>query len=257
MRHDVIASRDRKDSAISFHTVSLTVRGGLAVLLLLAVFLWASFSAAADRDGTLSRCEAAFASPAASAAPSSLRRLSDIDLARRVVENRDAEEPSARDDPLGILFERHFPAMRHWNDDIRQDVAEKVVKSIDNGSFFSGDGSFSSWLNNIRRNVEHDARRRQIVREKAEQETAVMYRLLLAGTDPRTEQLSWLRERLSAMPVPLRKTAALVLFHGFTHAEAAARLGVKEGTIHWRMSTIVKRLKAERFDPVVGATTGN
>ena len=42
----------------------------------------------------------------------------------------------------------------------------------------------------------------------------------------------------------LRDTVALVLGEDLTQAQAAAVLGVSEGTIAWRMSEVKKRLKA-------------
>ena len=55
--------------------------------------------------------------------------------------------------------------------------------------------------------------------------------------------LDWLTAAMRALPEELRDTVALVLDE-VTHAEAAAVLGVSEGTVSWRVSEAKKRLRA-------------
>ncbi len=49
---------------------------------------------------------------------------------------------------------------------------------------------------------------------------------------------------MTALPVELRDTVALVLGEEMTQAEAGAVLGLAEGTVAWRMSEVKKRLRA-------------
>ncbi|MEP5092020.1 MAG: sigma factor-like helix-turn-helix DNA-binding protein, partial [Paracoccaceae bacterium] len=58
-------------------------------------------------------------------------------------------------------------------------------------------------------------------------------------------QVDWLTGAMSALSDDLRDTLALVL-DDVTHRDAAAILGISEGTVSWRISEAKKNLRALR-----------
>ena len=103
---------------------------------------------------------------------------------------------------------------------------------------------FTTWLYRVVVNATHDLRRRQAVRSRA---AAGWGDWETARQDQMAEEaaaLDWLTAAMTRLSPELRDTVALVLGEDLTQAQAAAVLGVSEGTIAWRMSDVKKRLKA-------------
>ncbi len=78
-----------------------------------------------------------------------------------------------------------------------------------------------------------------------------------AGSDP--DRTLLLRERYAALlgafdalPGPLRATVALTVLHGLPHAQVAEVLGVREGTVAWRVHEARRRLRAALAERVAG-----
>lgn len=180
-------------------------------------------------------------------AGSSLARLADLselELADIVRNNRPPEGvESERNAALNELLERHFPFLQHWNPDIRQDVFEKVLKSAEAGSFYSGTGSFRGWLYGIRKNVERDAIRRAALSENTERSYAEREALRRDDDIRLSELRAWFMNELEGMDASLRGAAVLVYLHGFSHAEAARLLSTREGTISSRLHRVREALR--------------
>lgn len=103
---------------------------------------------------------------------------------------------------------------------------------------------FTTWLYRVVVNATHDLRRRQAVRARAATGWGDWE---IARQDQISEEaaaLDWLTSAMTRLSPELRDTVALVLGEDLTQAQAAAVLGVSEGTIAWRMSEVKKRLKA-------------
>ena len=150
---------------------------------------------------------------------------------------------SERRAALNELFERHFPLLQHWNPDIRNDVFEKVLKSAEAGSFYSGIGSFSGWLYGIRSNVETDAIRRAALSEHTDRSYAEREALRRDDDILLRELRAWFMKELEGMDALLRDAAVLVYVHGFSHAEAARLLSTQEGTISSRLYRVREALR--------------
>ena len=103
---------------------------------------------------------------------------------------------------------------------------------------------FTTWLYRVVVNATHDLRRRQAVRARAATGWGDWE---IARQDQISEEaaaLDWLTSAMTRLSPELRDTVALVLGEELTQAQAAAVLGMSEGTIAWRMSEVKKRLKA-------------
>lgn len=141
-----------------------------------------------------------------------------------------------------ILFKMAFKycGNRTMAEDITQEACIKLARHIHSFAFKS---KFTSWLytlvmNTARDYIKSDARHPEnpdaleALPVKAEGEDAAYTRQVLAA--------------VYELPPSEREALILVLNDGYTHAEAGKILGVKEGTISWRISEAKKKL-SERF----------
>ena len=151
---------------------------------------------------------------------------------------------------FGVLIERVYDrlfalclrlmANRAEAEDLTQDICAALPAKL---ASFRGDAAFRSWLHRVAINAAHDRRRRHATHARAAEgwgDWECARRAAIAAT---AEGLSWLEAALAQLPEDLRDTAALVLDDA-THAEAAATLGLSEGTVSWRMSEVRRRLTA-------------
>lgn len=125
--------------------------------------------------------------------------------------------------------------------DLTQDICLSLPAKLRN---WRGEARFTTWLYRVTINATHDHRRRQTTRSRA----AIGWGdWELSRQDAMTEDRenqTWLQTAMARLPSDLRDTVALVLGEDLTQAEAAAILGLSEGTIAWRMSEVKKRLRA-------------
>ena len=126
-------------------------------------------------------------------------------------------------------------------EDLTQDVCVALPAKLKG---WRGDAKFTTWIYRVTVNAAHDRRRRRASHDKAaagwgEQEIARH-----ADTRAANAARDWLVEAMTRLPPDLRDTVALTLEDEMSHAEAAAVLGVSEGTVSWRMSEVRKRLRA-------------
>lgn len=128
-------------------------------------------------------------------------------------------------------------------EDITQQACVKLARVIGQFRFES---AFSTWLYRLVINCAKDWYKSQKINSQDKPpdiavnnnaESAVMLIQVLALVE--------------AMGEGFRETVILVIGEGFTHAEAALVLEVKESTVSWRLHEIRKRLKAQ-FQPGSG-----
>jgi len=125
-------------------------------------------------------------------------------------------------------------------EDVTQEVCIRLARTIDG---FRADAKFRTWLHSITLNVARDAMRRRATRVKAAQGFAEADAMARGEAAASRAEGEWLEETLQRLKPELRETAALILGEEMTQAEAAATLGVAEGTIAWRMSELKRALK--------------
>jgi RNA polymerase sigma-70 factor (ECF subfamily) len=95
-------------------------------------------------------------------------------------------------------------------------------------------------------NAVHDRRRREAVRVRVADGWGDREIDRQAEIAEEAEAMGWLRAAMAGLPEELRDTLALTLDGEMTHAEAAAVLGLSEGTVSWRLSEVRRRLRAMR-----------
>lgn len=122
-------------------------------------------------------------------------------------------------------------------EDITQQACVKLAKSINQFRFES---AFTSWLYRLVINCAKDWQRSQSRHQKDNIDTPHEY------TGPNNNEnaiyLTQTLQKVNSMGEGFKETLLLVIAEGRSHAEAAAILDVKEGTISWRIHEIRKTL---------------
>ncbi len=149
-----------------------------------------------------------------------------------------------------ILLTRHYDRvyrvslgiLRNTADaeDVTQEVWTAMPSKL---KTWRGEAKFTTWLHTAALNASRDALRRAATRSRTASGYAELSGLSRAEAADTDARLYWLRVSLDSLSVELRETASLVLGDDLTHADAAAVLGIAEGTVSWRMAEIRKRLK--------------
>ncbi|MDR0809361.1 MAG: RNA polymerase sigma factor [Gemmobacter sp.] len=106
-----------------------------------------------------------------------------------------------------------------------------------------GEARFTTWLYRVTVNAAADLRRRQMTRARASDGWGDWEIARRQEDEEARAARLWLEEAMARLGPELRETVALVLGEELTQAEAAAVLGLSEGTIAWRMSEVRKRLR--------------
>ncbi|MGL6210681.1 MAG: RNA polymerase sigma factor [Paracoccaceae bacterium] len=125
--------------------------------------------------------------------------------------------------------------------DLTQDICAALPAKLRG---WRGEARFTTWLYRVVMNAAHDLRRRQATRSRAASGWGDWELARQDEIATEAETLDWLTQTMTRLPPELRDTVALVLGCEMTQAEAAAVLGLSEGTIAWRMSEVKKRLRA-------------
>ncbi len=174
----------------------------------------------------------------------------------------DSDEALARRAAAGdraafaALLERHYDRIYriaarilgnpHDAEDAAQEVCIGLARSIASwrGENARGEAApFAAWLCRVAANAARGARRRGAARARNEREFSELRALEACGGGA-AEERAWLARALGALPEPRRAVALLVVGEGFAHAEAAAALGMAEGTVSWHLSEIRAHLRA-------------
>ncbi len=161
---------------------------------------------------------------------------------------------------FAALIERHYDLVfrvayrfcghREAAEDIAQDVCVSLPAKLKG---YRGDAAFTTWLYRIVVNRAKDAKRKQITVDRKHAEFADVNSLSRGEAEAVARDLEWLDDAMARLPVDLQETAVLVVGEGLGHGEAAAILGVKEGTVSWRMSELKKALRAQAEEERIGA----
>ena len=154
-------------------------------------------------------------------------------------------------DAFGTLVARHYDLVfrlgyrmlgsKSEAQDLAQDVCAGLAGKL---AGFRGDAKFTTWLYRITINAAKDRLRKRTTRQKAQEGWGEVEAMSRETTAQYKAQLQWLHQAMATLSDDLRETVALVLGEDQTHAQAAAVLGVSEGTISWRMSEVKKNLRA-------------
>jgi RNA polymerase sigma-70 factor, ECF subfamily len=152
---------------------------------------------------------------------------------------------------FGVLLERHYDRIfglsfrltgnRAEAEDLTQDICAALPVKLRG---WRAEAKFSTWLYRVTVNACHDQRRRMATRTKAASGWGDWEIARQDEIEVEKEAMDWLTSAMSRLPPELRDTVALVLGEEMTQGEAAAVLGLSEGTIAWRMSEVKKKLRA-------------
>ncbi|MDN5785958.1 RNA polymerase sigma factor [Pseudorhodobacter sp.] len=131
---------------------------------------------------------------------------------------------------------------KHDAEDLAQDICAALPTKLQG---FRGEARFSTWLYRVTINAAHDRRRRAASHARAAIGWGDWEVNRQAEISEATAAQDWLTTAMNRLPPELRDTVALTLGEGLTQAEAAAVLGLSEGTIAWRMAEVKKHLRAQ------------
>ena len=130
--------------------------------------------------------------------------------------------------------------MRTEAEDLTQDICAALPAKL---ASYEKRAKVTTWLYRVALNAAHDRRRRQASHTKAAEGWGDWEVARTAANIETADQIDWLTQAMTHLAPDLRDTLALILDE-MTHAEAAAVMGVSEGTISWRVSEAKKALKA-------------
>ncbi len=167
---------------------------------------------------------------------------SDEDLAARAALGDGAAFRTLLGRHYDRVFRVVFSVLQSKSDaeDITQEIWAALPSKL---RHWRGDAKLSTWLHRIALNAAKDSLRRSAVRARTIAGYTEMDALSRGAAIDTERRLSWLQCALETLSEDLRATAALTLGEQMNFADAAAILGIAEGTVAWRMSEIRKRLK--------------
>lgn len=152
---------------------------------------------------------------------------------------------------FAALLARHYDRLyrlcwrltgdRSEAEDLAQDICTALPGKLRG---WRAEARFTTWLYRVAVNAAHDRRRRAGAASRAATGWGDWEINRQAGMAEDAEAQDWLRAAMARLPEELRDTLALTVEEEMTQAEAAAVLGLSEGTVAWRMSEVKKRLRA-------------
>ena len=161
-----------------------------------------------------------------------------------------AEAGAGNAEAFRALLERHYDLMYRVAfrtlgqqadaEDLVQEVCSALPKKL--GSFRS-ESKFESWLYRVVVNAGRDLMRKHSSRARAADGWGDVEKMQRATAAEKSETLSWLARAMQRLSPELRETVALVLGEEMTHCEAGKVLGLKEGSVSWRMNEVKKELR--------------
>lgn len=151
-------------------------------------------------------------------------------------------------DLLGVLYERHSgrvfaQCLRAVGDPTVADdlVQEAFLRVLRYRSSFRGEARFSTWLHRIAGNVCLDHLRARGKQAAVDSEFAAT----AEDTEtPEPERLAMLRAALARLPADKRELLRMCRIEGLTYAQAAERLGAREGTVRVRVHRALGELRS-------------
>ena len=153
---------------------------------------------------------------------------------------------------LDLIYGMIFRFAMRWAgtaadaEDITQNVCVKLARVIQQFRFES---AFTTWLYRLVVNCAHDWQRKEGRHQHSDSEALISERTTtdMVEASPELERVLSLVEKMGK---DFKETLILVYAEGFSHAEAADILSVKESTISWRLHEIRKQLA--QLDKVIG-----
>lgn len=156
---------------------------------------------------------------------------------------------------LGALFDRHHDAVRGFLarmagtddrdlDDLVQVTFETLLRAARR---FDGRAEVRTWIFGVAINVVRHHVRSEIRRKRLTEASALDRPVASADASAEVlarERSTQLREAIAALPTGLREVFLLVYVEGVAGREAAAILGLREGTIWKRLHQARARLRA-------------
>jgi RNA polymerase sigma-70 factor, ECF subfamily len=152
---------------------------------------------------------------------------------------------------FATLLERHYDRLHAlcWRltghkseaEDLTQDICASLPIKL---AGWRGEARFTTWLYRVAVNAAHDQRRRHASRNKAALGWGQWETNRQADMAEAAAAKDWLAAAMAGLSEDLRDTLALTIEADLTQAEAAAILGLSEGTIAWRIAEVKKRLRA-------------
>lgn len=142
----------------------------------------------------------------------------------------------------GIIFKMayKFCGKKELAEDITQESCIKLARFLNS---FKGQSKFTSWLYRLVINTGRDMIASS---NRHDGESADILEFTPASNGNSEDDL-YTKEVLAAiaeLPQGEREALMLVLYDGYNHAQAGDILGVKEGTISWRISEAKKKLNS-------------
>lgn len=148
------------------------------------------------------------------------------------------------------LLERHYDLMYRVAyrtlgqpsdaQDLVQDICAALPAKL---ARFRAGAKFESWLYRVVVNAGRDQMRKRSAHARAANGWADMEVMQRESASEKQESLSWLARAMQRLSPDLRETVALVLGEEMTHKEAGKVLGLKEGSVSWRMNEVKKELR--------------
>ena len=150
---------------------------------------------------------------------------------------------------LGMLFERHVDAvfcfirsMRGSDPAVLEDLVQATfVAAFEAAGRFAG-ASVKSWLFGIAANLVRSYARRERRRKNALRVVSEITRSSYSCTDPAT--IARLPAAMTALPDDLRTALVIIDIEGERGVDAAAQLGIPEGTLWRRVFNARQALRA-------------
>mgnify|MGYP001792771039 FL=1 len=170
---------------------------------------------------------------------------------RMKTSDEDLADAAANGDAVAFasLLDRHYDRLfafcfrltgtRAEAEDMCQDICAALPAKL---ATYQRRSKVTTWLYRVAVNAAHDRRRKAATYAKAATGWGDWETNRTAAIEDTNHQIDWLTTAMNRLGPDLRDTLALVL-DDMTHAQAAAVLGVSEGTISWRISEAKKALR--------------
>lgn len=156
---------------------------------------------------------------------------------------------------LGALFDRHHRSVERFVGRLAHSSSEELADLVQTtfievnraARAFKGRSTVRTWIfgiaaNVVRHHVRGEMRRRALLAD------VTSLAALNGGAPDETavhrQRLRRLHDALHALPPALRETFVLCELEDVSGAEAARALGVREGTLWWRLHEARRRLRA-------------
>jgi RNA polymerase sigma-70 factor (ECF subfamily) len=149
------------------------------------------------------------------------------------------------------LLESHYDTIFRFafkwcgNREDAEDVAQQACVKLARGlGQFRFESSFSSWLYRLVINCAKDWQKAQIKHRQSADESEQWQYAPYEDHPDKNVLIRQLFIALENFSDGMKETVLLVHAEGFTHAETADILGVKESTISWRLHEIRKKFQS-------------